>query len=322
MAKHWLGVGVLLLGSICSYAQDASVSKDEFKPSGKMDGRIFANYHSTVDGDKRKSGFEVKRAYMGYTYQMDPMWTARVLLDVDEKNPSAQYAFFRNAVLYYTNNNLKVGFGIQDTYNMKVQEKIWGKRYVEKSYIDFFGLGNSADIGLTAMYQSGIFALDGGVFNGEGYKSTQKDNTFRVNVGVTGYFFDGQLVVRVADEYEERVLSQNLTTLFVGYAGKKVSGGLEYNYQTNHKHIKDNHRGGISAFASVGIHSKMSLFGRFEQMATNGATVLANDGSYYIGGLEYRLNKNIKSAINLQGNDLEASADTNMFAFLNIEVTF
>lgn len=324
MATHKITALFLGLVSLAATAQNPQPAQSEFKPSGKFDGKFFGDYYTSLNNDVNTSGFEMKRAYFGYTYSLSPEWSARVLLDIGDKDGQLnRYAFFKNAALFYTKNQWKIGFGMQDTYSMKTQEKIWGRRYVEKSFLDNYKFAHTADLGVTALYTVGDFAIDFGVFNGEGFKSTQQDNTYRGTAGVTANLFDNKLVLRISDEYERKYNVQNTVSAFVGYNGQKFACGAEYDQQTNFGHADGLDRGGFSVFGVFNASEKVSVFARYEELATDGSLVRSDDGDYLIAGVEYRVLKNLRGALNYQGKNYELTTKSSeAFLYASIEVNF
>lgn len=57
-------VAILTLMTAPSAAQE----NNEFKPSGKFFGLLFANYHTSFSGGDNVSAFEVTRSYFGYDF--------------------------------------------------------------------------------------------------------------------------------------------------------------------------------------------------------------------------------------------------------------
>lgn len=113
--------------------------EETFKPSGKVYGKVFSNFHYQLFSDEQKSAFAVDRAYFGYEYFLSEEFTVNLKLDIGSPNQNSQYdilkryAYFKNAALIYTKKNLQISFGLIDLYQFKVQEKFWGHRYIYKS---------------------------------------------------------------------------------------------------------------------------------------------------------------------------------------------
>src|ERR1700728_1939289 len=96
-----LASGLLLFISGLANAQTDST----FKPSGKVWGQVFADgfykvhadpnsrgfgqYAGTANWPQSINGFQVRRMYLGYTYDISPKYTAELLLSA-ENNIAAQ----------------------------------------------------------------------------------------------------------------------------------------------------------------------------------------------------------------------------------------
>jgi hypothetical protein len=349
MKKHLIKIGTFLLFSAPVMAQ-TTTETTEFKPSGKVDGKVFANFNSTIsvpEGEKDFSAFEIKRAYLGYTYNLSPQFSARLLLDIGDddsfitntttnsKSSIARYAYFRNAVLYYTKNKLKLGFGMQETFNTKVQDKVWNKRYVEKTVLDLYKFANTADLGFTAQYNMDLISFDMGIFNGEGYKKAQKDNIYRGSIGATATLLEKKLIIRIADEYEDSGYNTttkvndgvklNTMTFFVGYTTDKFNIGAEVSQQTNYYHIEDADRTGISISGTFNPTSKLSIFARYDNLTSSDEGKTTNkvyDCDLVIAGIEYSVIKNLRCSLNAQNYNPMGSDNTRLLGFLNLEYAF
>ena len=323
MKKQLLILGMALLVTCGLFAQE----NQEFKPSGKLDGRIFANFNTQVGAEgMNPSAFELERAYFGYTYKMAPDFSARVLLDIGDGGDAGinRYAFFKNAAIFYTKDALKVGFGIQGVFSMKYQEKVWGRRYVFKSYQDYNKFSNTADLGVSAEYATDYFAFDLAMFNGEGYKVIQEEssNNYKTSIGATAKLLDEALILRAVDEYIEKdSVAQNSIALFAGYVADVFSLGFEYNMQSNFKFGDGDDRSGISAYGSYDINDKFAVFGRYDMLDASSSP--GSEYSLLIAGVEYKLLKNLKAAVNIKNFDPKTSGvDSRTFAFLNLEARF
>ena len=334
MKKQLLTLGIALLVTCGLYAQE----NQEFKPSGKLDGRIFANFNTQIGAeDMNPSAFVLERAYFGYTYKMAPDFSARILLDIDNDlsyaspktdttftaKSSKRNAFFKNAAIFYTKDGLKVGLGIQGTFSMKYQEKVWGRRYVSKSYLDLNKFSPTADLGVSAEYTSDMFAFDIAIFNGEGYQVAQPedDNDYKISTGAALFLMDKDLILRGVNEYKDNGIVMNSTTFFAGYSADAFTLGFEYNTTSNFGNADGIDRSGFSAYGSYNLSEKIAIFGRYDDVETS--TVTKADNSLIIGGVEYKILKNLKVAANAKHFEFKLDGlDSETFAFLNFEARF
>jgi len=316
MWKHLVLAAIAASSLFIANAQETS----EFKPSGKIDGKIYSNYSTTVSGSPEKSGFAVERAYLGYTYNLSSEFSSRVLLDIGSDADNGRDAFFKNAVVYYTKNNLKIGFGLQDTYNFKMQEKVWGKRYIDKSFQDVYNFAYSADLGATAQYTAGDISFDLGLYNGEGYKKTTNNNELRGSLGVTASLLDNKLLLRASDDYMEDTVATNSIALFAGYMDDNFSIGGEYNMQTIFAKTADLDKSGLSLYAAANVSKKGSLFGRFDLLQVDNS-VTKVDAKMIIFGYEHKLLKNLSASANYRHYMADGSDDIGRL-FFNMEIKF
>ena len=310
------------------YAQESG-----FEPNGAFTGTLYANFNSTLKGEDKATGFEVKRAYFGYKYKFTPAFSMDLKLDIGspddltEANRIKRYAYFKTAAAYYQLDDLKIGFGLQSTYQYKLQNKFWTRRYLYKNIAEGNGLGPSADIGLTFVQKWENWEADLAFFNGEGYKQLQNDNSFKGTAGVT--YKPGNWIVRVYGDLIKKNIGQSTYTAFVGYKNNKYSLGVEGTTKQNEDYIKGNHRYGFSTYGSYNIIEKIQLFGRYDYLESNipdGDSLpwnLEDDGSAIVAGVEYNPIRNIKLALDYQDwMPLAKNMDIESAVFVHLEVKF
>ena len=152
-------------------------STENFEPSGAPVVKIFSNFNYKINGDNSVPSFQIKRAYLGYKYSFSKDWSAKIILDVGNPKDGGKYemaAYLKNAYLKYNKGNLSANFGMISTTQFKVSEKIWGNRYMLKSYQDEYKFNSSADIGINLDYKfTDFISADFSIINGEGYKKVQ-----------------------------------------------------------------------------------------------------------------------------------------------------
>ena len=284
-----------------------------FKPHGKPIIKIFSNFHTSLSDGNENSAFEVNKAYFGYSYQLSNEFSVIIKLDIGSPDDGSsysllkRYAYFKNAALKYTKGKLCINFGLIDLFQFKVQTKIWGHRYIYKSFQDVYKFGLSADIGANIIY---IFnkkiSADFTIMNGEGYKKLQTDDTYKCALGIT-YIPLKNLTTRIYFDLTQKDISQSTLSTFAGYKFlKKFSLGFEFNYKSNYQFQKDNNMIGISTYTSYEINKKFQLFGRYDHLSSNKIIDeehpwnLLKDGSAIIAGIQFTPIKQIKIALNYQ----------------------
>ena len=303
---------------------------EEFKPNGKPLALVFANFNTAFSDGETTKAFEITRAYLGYEYNFNKEWYAKVVFDV--ANPGVgglqMTAFLKNAYAQYKNSGFTAQFGMIATTQFKVSEKIWGMRYIEKSFQDAYKFNASADLGFNIEYRFADFiSADFSVVNGEGYKKVQSDNYVRPGAGITVTPAKNVTARIYGDNMGGAVKQQSLATL-LAYSGEKFTIAGEYNYQKN-MGMKDGHDiYGTSFYALYKPCKDFMIFGRFDDLkskALKGQSdpwQLNKDGQLIIAGLEYKPVKGVKVTPNVRyWNPADNSAATT-FAYLNFEFKF
>jgi hypothetical protein len=303
----------------------------EFKPSGKPVALIFTNFNSSFSDGETTSSFEITRAYLGYEYNISKEWYAKVILDVgDPKVGGLQMtAYLKNAYAQYKKNNFTAAFGMISTTQFKVSEKIWGLRYIEKSFQDAYKFNASADLGFNIEYKFASFiSADFSVINGEGYKLIQNDNFVRPGAGITITPVKN-ITARVFGDFMGKDSVQTSLATFLAYSSEKLTVAGEYNYQKNMGMRDGRDIYGTSFFAIYNPREDFGLFARFDDLKSstldgqNDPWNLGKDGQLIIAGLEYSPIKGVRIAPNVRfWNPADDSSSATTFAYLNFEFKF
>ena len=316
------------------YSQNTS---EEFKPGGKPLALIFANFHSDFVDGETYPGYEITRAYLGYEYSFSKEWYAKTVLDVGDPGTGnlQMTAYLKNAYMQYSKNNFTASFGLVATTQFKVSEKIWGNRYLEKSFQDAYKFNASADLGMSFDYRFADFiSADFTLVNGEGYKKLQSDKYLRPGLGVTINPVK-EVTARVYADYMGEKINQlsqaeqqSLAT-FLAYTGSKFTIAGEYNYQKNFGMTEGKDIYGTSIFANYYPCKNLKLIGRFDDLRSKkltGATDpwnFSKDGQLFIAGLEYSPVKGVKITPNFRfWNTADNSAPNTTSLYLNCELKF
>lgn len=311
-----------------TFSQEKS---EDFKPNGKPLALIFTNFHSDFTDGETLPFFEITRAYLGYEYNFSKQWYAKTTLDVGdpEAGKHQMAAFLKNAYMEFTNNNFSASFGLISTTQFKVSEKIWGYRYIEKSFQDAYKFNSSADLGFNLDYQFTDFvSADFSVLNGEGYKKLQADNFLRPGIGVTVNPVKS-ITARVFADYMGKDVKQQSLATFLAYTGKSLVLGAEYNYQQNYGMVEGQDIYGTSFFVTFQPSEKIKLFGRFDDLKSKvlaGETEpwqINKDGQLIMAGIEYAPVKGVKLAPNFRlWNTANELVPNTTSLYLNCELKF
>ena len=291
-----------------------SYSQEKETPKGKIFGSIYFSAFTEMNSGYNKSGMEIKRSYFGYKYKLDKNISAYIKLDIGSPEDLSlnshikRYAYFKNAGIKYTKEKLTLNIGIIDVLMFTHQEKMWGHRYVSKSFLDAYKFGPKADIGINANYKFNKYlSINLGFYNGEGYSKLQGDDTYRAGLGIVSHPIKNS-TVKVYFDYSQKEVDRIGTFFFVGYkVSKKLSLGAEYNYQFNNGFINNQDLTGFSIYGDYYILPKVQFFARYDYLDSKilpnsqNPWHFAKDGDRLITGIQYDLRKNLKIAIDYQG---------------------
>jgi len=304
-------------------------------PPGIVSAKIYTHFNYSLDSDNQGTTFEVKRAYFGYKRELDSHFSAEVKLDIGSVDDESEfslirrYTYFKNAYLSYKTGNIRTWFGLMDMLQFKVQEKFWGYRYMYRSYLDEYRFGSSADLGAGIQYSpSKYFTADLVLSNGEGYKSLQFDNIYRIGAGITLNPSPG-LTLRTYYTLHTGKVHQMIFSGFIGYRFKRLRIAGEYNLQLNYKFNERYNRYGYSLYSTYKFSDKWELFARYDQLYSNVLPEeelpwnLSSDGSAIISGIQYTPMKYVHLSLNYQDwVEYAQNGGSEPYLYLNIEIVF
>ncbi|MDD3722673.1 MAG: hypothetical protein PHW92_09335 [Lutibacter sp.] len=316
-----------------NYAQE---TKDEFKPSGKVEAKVFWNYHTDLSNNaSQTSAFELDRSYFGYSYNLSEKISAKVTFDVGNNSEGSAYtAYLKAAQLdWKVANGVKLSMGMIGLKQFNDQENFWGYRYLAKSFQDEYGFGSSADLGVNAEFTlAKNLKANVLIINGEGYKKIQDaDGNQKIGGNLVFEPVKG-LTTKIYMDNQPTTDGDAITTysFFAGYKGKSWRLGAEYNVLNNgekySKPVTDKDLDGLSFYSTYIFNKKWEIFGRFDQLRSNTLTGdtqdwnYDKDGSKYIFGVQVAPVKGLKFALNYQGFTSDnTTLDTKSLVFLNAE---
>ncbi len=314
----------LLAGTAKAQEADA-----EFKPSGKAFFKVYTNYHSTWTNGEANRAFQIQRAYFGYQYQLSEYISGKLTLDVGDPHfgDLDMTAYLKHAYVQYRKNRLTAKIGMIGLHQFKLQENLWGGRYLYKSYMDEYKFGPSADLGAYVAYDiHKILSVDLTIANGEGYKKLESDTVLKYSVGATLRPLRG-LDLRASYDHMGQDSAQQTLAFYVGYSQGKVAVGAEYNQQLNHKKINGHDLSGVSLYGSY-VHKKIRLFGRYDLLSSPMLSTdtdpwnYAKDGQLVIAGVEIRAVKGLIVTPNYQAWIPANGSGVSHSAYLSLEIKF
>jgi hypothetical protein len=318
--KRLFAVVVLTIMAVITFS--GAVIADEGKLSGKVYFDYFHDFSSTdldsslLHGNPgQKNGFEITRVYFSYDRDLDETFSIRFLMDVD--NAAGAYRpFMKNAYLMFNIRSIqgsKGYVGIVPMPFVSVPESFWGYRSIFKAPMDAFGLGNTADLGISWKGTwSGMYQLEFAISNGEGYKKLES-NTFKlVEFRPTVYLMDKAVTASGFVSFKTLNDSSNSTILsgMVGYDHRYFRVGIDVGMNTISKaavvgnEVKGDQKTFVSCWVILKPTAKLNLLGRFDRYEPN-ANVGQDMYSYLILGGDYHPTNNVRVIPNMQIKSFE-----------------
>lgn len=329
-----------ILGFGTSKAQEDTV--EEFKPSGKPILQSFFDYGQGFGDEKDDTGFDMKRALIGYSYKFTPTISAQVVVDgASGKGANGKLEIYlRNAFVNWTEDGFNVNFGLTGLQQFKVQEDYWQHRYVYKTFQDEHSMGSSVDLGVSGIYTVNKYlSVDLSFTNGSGYKKIEKSGSKKTALGINVSPVKGWTVRVYGDIYNESekmrgTLPEYITTeyefknqytlsLFTGYQNQKFSVGGEFNKVFNKQFIDNKNYYGYSVYGTVQIAPKLNVYTRYDILDSNKPSGFKekwndDDGQLIMAGVEFKPNKYLKISPNFRNLNYDR-AKSEQYLFVNVE---
>lgn len=322
-------LSIVVLTAVPMAAQES----DDFKPSGKFFGLLFANYHSTFSGGENSSAFEITRSYFGYDFSFSKEISSRIMYDgmTEVINGKTIYSgYLRNAYLQYDNGRLLLRGGLIGAEQISMMEKIWGYRFVTKPPLDYSGMVYSADLGVMTKVSAGeLLNIDLAVTNGRGFKDITSNGTYRLSTGFTLTPAENIIVRGFYDLMGPSGRMQRTASITAAWTGPKFNAGAEYFRQDNASMTEGRNYSGISIFTKVPLSDKVRFFARYDMISSvtmdgdEDPWNISKDGAYIFAGIDFSPAKNVRISPNFTGFlPADDGRDNVSTIGLNIEARF
>jgi hypothetical protein len=299
-----------------------------------------------TSGETQESSFEIKRAYLGYKYNLSKAFTASITFDIGQNEGGSDYtAYLKKAQLdWKIASDVKLSMGMIGLVQFNDQEKFWGYRYIMKSFLDQYGFGSSADLGIKANFKlTDYLSANAFIVNGEGYKKLQDEDgkqkiganlVFKKKDLIAKIYYDANTTTVMEEGGAENDVTVSSLATFLGYKfSDEFRMGAECNVLFNaSKYSKpaDNHDlEGFSVYATYIIDKKVEVFWRYDYLTSNTLNGesekwnFSKNGSALIAGVQYAPAKGVKMAFNYQGFLLKNSAlEDRSRLYVNFEFKF
>lgn len=319
------------------------------KPSGRVHGYFFGDYAYKLGGDaieisssqyskteKDFQAFQFRRLYLYYDHTFSDKFTAQFLLEGNDKalEPGGRYGLFIKTAYLDWKEVVPMGslwFGLIPTPTWSLlSEKVWNYRSIEKTVIDFRGLGSASDIGvgLRGKFDSkGTVSYVAMVGNGNGQKP--ENNKYKKYYGSISVKPLSEIILEGYVDYEPAALDKDKTTLkgFAGYQTSVFTAGIEVFQQTESRAGiagADKSPFGFSLFAWAPVPGVENLngFARFDVYDPDTKTSTSGfKENFFTLGLDYMPLSNIHIMPNIWVNSFSAKGTESKDADVVARVT-
>lgn len=289
-----------------------------FKPGGKPEARIFTSLSTTFSNGMNHTRFDLGRAYLGYSYNFSKHLTGRIVYDVAD--PSVGKLKFTGMMkfgyLRYQAGRLAITGGMIPLPEYDYGDKKWGYRYVYKPSHDEYGFGVAADLGISVSYKiASWITVDGTIMNGEGYKLTEADSTFKAAAGAVLLPVENLSLRAYFDNMGKNGINQQTLGLIVSYENKSIIISGVYYYQKNHSMKIGHDYHAFSINGTYPLNKSIKIYGRYDNVTSVAAANhedpwnLSKDGQLFLAGIDFALAPGVNISPNFQG---WKSADSSM----------
>lgn len=300
----------LLFAIVCLFCSTIILAQEG--SAGRISGLMFGDYfynaardtgttslsHVANGGNKDLNGFQFRRIYLTYDYDISEKFSSRFRLEADQNANTSDGkigVFVKDAYLkwkdIFTGSDLILG--IQPTPAFEVAEGVWGNRFLEKTIMDLRGIVSSRDFAVSLrgkIDNSGIFRYWIMIGNGSGNRpETDKYKRFYGHLQIVPIkqftatlYTDLRARPDILDPTStvpsaELISNNDITyAVFLGYSEKNFySFGIEgfLNQRQNgllvDNELKSRSAYGFSVFGSYQFSDKLGITGRFDNFDPN-----------------------------------------------------
>lgn len=163
-----------------------SITTAAFAAETKLNGRLYANWNlNMTDGAESANSFNVGRAYVTAKSKLSEFTSVRITTDIRSTDAFDGYSIILKYGYIdwkpkFGQKNLKVRFGLQPTLYIDNMNKLWGRRYLEKTVGDKNKFLTTSDLGVSAIVNLGEKGKNGyaalQILNGTKYSNVEELN--------------------------------------------------------------------------------------------------------------------------------------------------
>lgn len=299
---------ILILG-LTSIFLSHSYSQSLTKISGLAYYDYYYNLKNKSINDRDLQGFQFRRIFLTFDFDVTNKLSTRFRLEQEsQKNQNKQFLFLKDMYFQYKFDEVQLLAGLMPTPGLDVEEKYWGYRSVEKVQSDLRGLIPIRDMGI---------ALKGNLSESSNYvvmignNSSHGIDTNKYKI-IYFHFFNqfGNLIGASLDfNFANGPRNKNNFFSKVGLyrSTNNYSGGLTFSYGLKQKFLANNenlNEYGLSVFSNYKFLENWKAFLRLDFYDPNLKAGTDREITL-IGGIDYKLDKNLNIIPNFIYNDYE-----------------
>ena len=287
----------------------------------KISGLMFGDYYHFTSADdsvvQYQHGFWIRRIYLTSKVKLTENFSAIINLEMNSpygfNESKSLIPFVKDAYLKFSIYDQSILFGIIPAPTYSVVEKVWGKRYLEKTPEDLYRLAPTRETGLGLEGGFGILKYYITFGNGEGEKSEYNRNKKGMaSLSIRPY---KDLVFEVYGDWWDIDGSKDkmLGHIFAGYDNKDLGFGIIYAQQRIQGGLEKPSTWNNIRLAGVFLRARfMEKFGfviRYDRSFDKNSAVLRqnyiyfpSDTSFHFGlvAFEYYPAKNVTLSPNVE----------------------
>jgi hypothetical protein len=323
---------LFLIGGLSVSGNLHGQATDGFKPGGKPEVRIFTSFGTTFSGGESHASFNLGRAYLGYSYNFSEKLSGRIVYDVADQS-AGNFKFtglLKFAYLRFQTDRWTVTGGMIPLPEYAYAEKKWGYRYIYKPSHDIYGFGGPSDLGISVACKiTPWISADVTLMNGEGFKLTEADSTFKESAGITFTPLKNLSLRGYFDHMRKDGTSQQTLEFFASYETGSAGISTSYHYRRNNGLADGHDYYGFSVNGRVTVNDKISIIGRYDFTTSvkleneDDPWKLSDDGQLFLAGFEFSLASGVSLAPNFRGwwpSDPEMPFIANFLVSLDLKI--
>lgn len=309
----------------------SNMYSQEILDKGRFSGFMFGDYYYNILRDENvaslpfanfkdpqdQNGFEFRRIYFTYDYQISPDFNSRFRVEVEQFSLLTNNkisAFVKDAFLQWKDIFQRVDliFGIQPTPTFDISEYVWENRHLEMTIIDLYGFISSRDFGISLKGKidgNGTFNYHFMFGNGSGnrpetdrYKTLYLNFLYKPNSNIylnMSYYRKYQRPIQ-NKYFISQILKkdEDLFSIFYSYKHRqRFKIGFEgfYNFVRNNfddsltKSYYNRNMLGLSFFAIFYLSNKFNFVARYDYFDPNILNEFKSDRRFlFLFGLNYK----------------------------------